>query len=1223
MKMFVVADSSAILKRAHKWATTCSLLVLLAPSVNSAVLTPDSLSDIDVQAKINIAVDGDTIQLPVGISTWSTGITLSNKAITLRGSGVVDPSRTLVITRCTNTVTINGQDGKPWRVTNMVFQDGVYGSSYRAIYVMGNCKNWRIDHCIFRDNISAIFARRGQGAANLSYGLVDHCTFYASFVMWSAAFNSVQVGSDGDTSWTRPLELGTSNALYFEDNFFDYPDHFNTNINFKHGGRIVFRYNKSNISIEQYNNDSDDSGRGNFSLEVYNNVFGTGRRGGGEPMCFYGGTGVVFDNTVLNDGSFNRYTFTLGYYGIIQPFNYNWVAGGWTQCDGESPYDGNLAEETGSVTGAVASTITLVCAGKNWTVNQYRGNWVWNLTDNSKAFITSNTSNTITASLYSVAKRGLVYATGVSVASFTARYENFSSNQWVGYYALNVKDFSRGIITSNTSSVIYAALSEGSTNTWRPGNGGFKIVSYTPTPGSDFQWQPGDSFRITNGWPCFDQVGRTFGTDTVDGTTVQKSVPLYLWNNNLAGAPLYCTYNTGLQPQNYIKPNRDYYECSSYADAQSKGMVYTPYTYPHPLTLLDVVDPSSPIAPSAVYDGTGADVDVTYSTTVLHANWTAGADPESGISGYQFAVGITAGGGELVGWNTIGNVTSTTTYKNLLDGIRYYFSIRSVNGLGLVSTGTAVSDGQNVAFDSWPPNWGNGSTVRDGTGIDISTTISTTQLSANWDAATDTESGVSGYQYAIGMTLGGTETLGWQTPISTRTVTHSGLNLSIGSTYYFTVKAVNGFGIAGLALNSNGVVVVSTADATPPGPPSSVRDGATPGFDISATISIATLSANWSAGSDTESGITGYQYAVGTSAGASDTAGWTTIGNVLVVSRSSLILTAGTTYYFSVKSINGNNLVSAAANSNGQYVIAVDTGSPSPPPNIMVVRDGTGEDVSFTTSLTQLNANWDAVVDPQGIEKYWYAIGTLPGNANTQSWTDNGQITFFNAAGLVLSEGTTYYVSVKAENGAGYQSSATTSNGQVVLPPDTTPPGISLVTAQNITANTAAVAWTTDEGATTLVEYGRTTSYGTQTIEDISFTLNHSVALTGLIGNSEYHYRVISRDTSGNETTSSDYTFTTSAPAQPVSETIHAYPNPCRISAANPAKFRIANMAGGEVAVYAVSGRLIRKLTNASAAEIQWDGKNADGQNVGRGIYIYKITNTAGDTVTGKLALTK
>ena len=42
--------------------------------------------------------------------------------------------------------------------------------------------------------------------------------------------------------------------------------------------------------------------------------------------------------------------------------------------------------------------------------------------------------------------------------------------------------------------------------------------------------------------------------------------------------------------------------------------------------------------------------------------------------------------------------------------------------------------------------------MRDGVGADISTTSSTTQLSANWDAATDAESGISGYQYAIGTT---------------------------------------------------------------------------------------------------------------------------------------------------------------------------------------------------------------------------------------------------------------------------------------------------------------------------------------------------------------------------------------------------------------------------------------------------------------------------------------
>ena len=102
--------------------------------------------------------------------------------------------------------------------------------------------------------------------------------------------------------------------------------------------------------------------------------------------------------------------------------------------------------------------------------------------------------------------------------------------------------------------------------------------------------------------------------------------------------------------------------------------------------------------------------------------------------------------------------------------------------------------------------------MRDGTGADISTTSSTTQLSANWDASTDTESGISGYQYAIGTTAGGTQTVNWTSLGNVTTVTKTGLTLTVGQTYYFSVQAVNGVGLTGSATNSNGQTVV-TVDA--------------------------------------------------------------------------------------------------------------------------------------------------------------------------------------------------------------------------------------------------------------------------------------------------------------------------------------------------------------------------------------------------------------------------
>lgn len=44
-------------------------------------------SSSDVQAKINIATNGDTVTLPSGSFTWSAGITVSGKAITIQGAG--------------------------------------------------------------------------------------------------------------------------------------------------------------------------------------------------------------------------------------------------------------------------------------------------------------------------------------------------------------------------------------------------------------------------------------------------------------------------------------------------------------------------------------------------------------------------------------------------------------------------------------------------------------------------------------------------------------------------------------------------------------------------------------------------------------------------------------------------------------------------------------------------------------------------------------------------------------------------------------------------------------------------------------------------------------------------------------------------------------------------------------------------------------------------------
>ncbi len=90
---------------------------------------------------------------------------------------------------------------------------------------------------------------------------------------------------------------------------------------------------------------------------------------------------------------------------------------------------------------------------------------------------------------------------------------------------------------------------------------------------------------------------------------------------------------------------------------------------------------------------------------------------------------------------------------------------------------------------------------------------------------------------------------------------------------------------------------------------------------------------------------------------------------------------------------------------------------------------------------------------------------------------------------------------------------------------DTTAPTISAVEA--IPGGTqAAITWTTNESADSKVEYGTTSSLGSEKT-DTTQTVRHAVTITGLTVNTEYSYKVTSKDSSNNTASSSVATFTT------------------------------------------------------------------------------------------------
>lgn len=144
-----------------------------------------------------------------------------------------------------------------------------------------------------------------------------------------------------------------------------------------------------------------------------------------------------------------------------------------------------------------------------------------------------------------------------------------------------------------------------------------------------------------------------------------------------------------------------------------------------------------------------------------------------------------------------------------------------------------------------------------------------------------------------------------------------------------------------------------------------------------------------------------------------------------------------------------------------------------------------------------------------------------------------------DATMLNLAPHTTYYYCIHATDLAGNASSScghsvTTAASEIII--DTLPPAVTLEIVSVITSSSASVTWTTDQLAEGYVEYGTTNAYGSETSLQTDFALSHMAPVSGLSANMTYHYRIHSRDASGNTMVTPDNTFMTSPVAGVVPE---------------------------------------------------------------------------------------
>ncbi|MCK9296588.1 MAG: fibronectin type III domain-containing protein [Desulfobulbaceae bacterium] len=90
----------------------------------------------------------------------------------------------------------------------------------------------------------------------------------------------------------------------------------------------------------------------------------------------------------------------------------------------------------------------------------------------------------------------------------------------------------------------------------------------------------------------------------------------------------------------------------------------------------------------------------------------------------------------------------------------------------------------------------------------------------------------------------------------------------------------------------------------------------------------------------------------------------------------------------------------------------------------------------------------------------------------------------------------------------------------------TAPPVISNIAVTDVSGQSATISWTTDQPATSRLDFGETIAYG-NIVADTELVSEHGVVLTGLLAGTTYHFTITAANAAGAAATSPDQTFFT------------------------------------------------------------------------------------------------
>ncbi|OGS43158.1 MAG: hypothetical protein A2539_08540 [Elusimicrobia bacterium RIFOXYD2_FULL_34_15] len=403
-------------------------------------------------------------------------------------------------------------------------------------------------------------------------------------------------------------------------------------------------------------------------------------------------------------------------------------------------------------------------------------------------------------------------------------------------------------------------------------------------------------------------------------------------------------------------------------------------------------------------------------------------------------------------------------------------------------------------------------------------------------------------------------------------------------------------------------------DITPPSAPSVVRDGTS--TDILQTDYTTQISANWDTCTDAESGIAKYWYAIGTTAGGTElTGGWVNNSTATTVTKTSLTLATGTTYYFTVKAENGDGVQGSVTNSNGQLV------QPTPPNGVPTVPVDTG--IYSTNSSIIFSWTPGTSADPESdIIGYWLRVSTTL-NGNDKFDADVGNV--LTSTIIDCLDGKIYYAKVRAKNGAGlYSEWSDSSDGIIIdLSLPVTPTDVSV--SAGLISNVVSVSGTTEAGSSiySILIKDQKGDILTTGIDVSGITIDATGNLTGSIqlGDIDKNYPLVTgitveikvKDDAGNVSTSgisSIYKITSTSNELYIKLYNNLF-NPTK-NEKMYIRYELPETRAVIITINDFSGREIKnivdnQLITAGAYIAEWDGKNLASEVVASGPYIVYI----------------